>query len=809
MKRAVHTLPLALSALLVCSRAVMGAEAQPASQNDASARLHAWTQGSEQELGLLQQYCMECHNSTDWAGGVSFDALALDQLDADAAVWEAALRKVRAGLMPPKGSPRPERAVLDGMAQWLGQGLDLAWEAAPNPGAEPISRLNRTQYANAVRDLLAFDAGALVRTLPADVTTAGFDNIAESLSMSPTLLEGYLAVAMQISKQAVGDVATPPTQIEYRAVGGAAQQAYVEGLPLGTRGGMAIEYYFPVDAEYKFEIAANIPVFGRGNEVGRMIWCGGPKLEVMFNGVPLPVEDPLQFRVQVPAGLHSIMVAMVDNQRCNGAGELYLAEVSASAGTVQGLEIDGPYNVSGAGDTPSRRAIFVCQPTQSDEERACARQILSNLATRAYRRPVGTDAAETGTLMRFFELSRNAEGGSFESGIQAALSWLLVDPKFLYRFEQEPPELAAGETYRISDIELASRLSFFLWSSIPDAPLLTLAAEGKLHDSAVLAQEVQRMLADPRAGALVENFAGQWLKLRQLDEAAPQDPDFDTALRDAMRQETLLLFQSLVREDHNLLQLLDADYTYLNERLAKHYGVEGVHGGYMRRVQLPADSPRRGLLGHASLMTATSAPDRTSPVIRGAWIVENLLGAHVPNPPPGVETNLESEAAEGSAAADTLRQRLEKHRADPACASCHAIMDPFGFALENFDKIGRWRSLDNGLPIDTAAEMVDGTPVDGPAALRAALLDRPDAFMASVSERLFTYALGRELDHHDGPAVRKAVRQAASQDFTFSALVQAVVASAPFQQRIKLGEAGPTLAQAAATESRNQIRSQR
>jgi hypothetical protein len=777
------------------SPAVISAAELPASGNAAHEQLVAWASSSDREAGLLNQYCVECHNSSDWAGGVAFDSMSLEEVGQDSAIWEEAVRKIRAGLMPPQGQPRPERAVLDGMVQWLGTGLDLAWNVSPNPGAEPISRLNRAQYANAVRDLLAFDATDLVRTLPADATAGGFDNIAQALSMSPTLLEGYLSVAMQISRQAVGDMATAPTQIEYQTEGGNSQQAYVEGLPLGTRGGMVAEHYFPVDGEYEFQVAANIPVFGRGNDTGRMIWCGGPRMEVMFNGVPVPVEDPLHFRLQVPAGPQTISLALIDESQCIGAGELYLADVSAAAGSVQGFEIDGPYNVSGPGDTPSRRAIFVCQPQRNDEELSCARQILSHLATRAYRRPVGLDDPEVGTLMRFYEMSRNAEGGNFASGIQGALTWLLVDPKFLYRFEEEPAGLAAGETYQISDIELASRLSFFLWSSIPDEPLLALAAEGKLREGDVLAREVKRMLADPRADSLVENFVGQWLKLRELEGAAPQDPAFDAPLREAMRQETLYFFQSLVREDKNLLTLLDSDYTYLNERLATHYGIEGVWGGYMRRVQLPEDSPRRGLLGHGSILTANSAPDRTSPVIRGAWIVENLLGAHVPSPPPGVETNLDAPAPGKNVQADTLRQRLETHRSDPACASCHKIMDPIGFALENFDSVGRWRALDNGLPINTVSEMTDGTYVDGPATLRAALLARPDAFMASISERLLIYALGRELEQYDGPAVRRIVQQADSEGFSFSALVQAIVMSDTFQKRIKLEEVSPTTAQ--------------
>jgi hypothetical protein len=779
-------LPLAMTTALVCSIEAQSAEDSVTGVALKSEQFASWLGDSSEPLNQLSTYCMECHNASDWAGGVAFDILSLDELDHDAAVWEEALRKIRAGMMPPQGQPRPAREVLDGLAGWLATGLDLAWQAAPNPGAEPISRLNRTEYANAVRDMLAFDASDLVATLPTDATAAGFDNIASALSMSPTLLEGYLAVARQISRDAVGDIAVTPTQIEYRPPAGVSQQSYIEGLPLGTRGGLLVDHYFPVDAEYEFRVAANIPVQGRGNDTGRMIWCGGPQLEVMVNGAPLPVENPLRFRLRVPAGTHSIALAMVDEQRCPGAGEFYLAEISAASGSVQSLEIDGPYNIAGAGQTPSRQAIFVCQPAMASEEAACARRILSRLASLAYRRPISTDDPVVNLLLRFYDTGRSAEGGNFETGIRDALTWLLVDPKFLYRFEAEPEELIAGQAYQISDLELASRLSFFLWSSIPDESLLALAADGRLSQQEVLTQEVRRMLADPRAEALIENFAGQWLRLRELDEVVPQDAGFDPALREAMRLETLYFFSSLVKEESNLLKLLDADYTFLNERLAAHYGIEGVWGGYMRRVALPADSPRRGLLGHGSILTATSAPDRTSPVVRGTWIVENLLGAHVPSPPPGVETNLDAGNAATGAQADTLRQRLEMHRADPVCASCHAIMDPIGFALENFDLVGRWRSLENGLPINTVSEMVDGTYVDGPATLRAALLDRPDAFKAALAERLLTYGLGRELQHTDGPAVRKIVQQADAQGFSLTALIQAVAMSEPFQQRIKL-----------------------
>ncbi len=774
---------VACSVLAACYRAALGAD-------NPVADLETWTSDSGRQQALVEQYCLDCHNATDWAGGVAFDLMSLTQITHDAATWEAAIRKLRAGLMPPQGNPRPERSVLDGMVQWLGTGLDLAWAQSPNPGAEPVSRLNRTEYANAVRDMLALDVGELVLRLPADATAGGFDNIAEALSMSPTLIEGYLTVARQISRQALGDITMAPTQVEYSADDGLSQQDYVEGLPLGTRGGMLLEHFFPVDAEYEFNVAASIPVYGRGNDQGRMVWCGGPQLEVMFNGVPLPVENPERFRLSVPAGTHSIALALIDAKRCIGTGELYLADTNAAGGAVRSLEIDGPYNIKGPGDTPSRRAVLTCQPARADDEASCARQILANLATKAYRRPISADDREVDTLMRFFDMSRHADAGTFESGIEGALTWLLVDPRFLYRFETEPQGLAYGDVYRISDLELASRLSFFLWSSIPDAQLLSEAVSGRLGEEGVLWGEVQRMLADPRAYALVENFAGQWLKLRELDAASPQDPAFDSALREAMRQETLLFFHSIVRDNKNLLSLLDADYTYVNERLAAHYGISGVHGGYMRRIDLPANSLRRGLLGQGSILTATSVPDRTSPVIRGAWIVENLLGAKVPSPPPGVETNLDPQPGLGGhAPADTLRQRLELHRIDPACAACHKIMDPIGFALENFDLVGRWRTLDNGLPINTSAEMVDGTPVEGPGTLRAALLARSDAFQASITERLLTYALGRELQYYDEPAVRSIVRQADANGFTLAALVQAIVTSDPFQKRIKLPQA--------------------
>jgi hypothetical protein len=745
---------------------------------------------ADSQWQVLDRYCLGCHNEIDVAGGTSFDELDRNDVHQNAATWEAAVRKLRTGLMPPRGEPRPDRAVLDDLAQWFEQELDAAAARAPNPGAKPLARLNRSEYANAIRDLLAFDPSAIAGTLPPDASVAGFDNIAAALSVSPTLLEGYALAAMQIGRRAVGEPSMGHSETRYAAAGGSAQQRHIEGLPLGTRGGLAVVHHFPLDAEYEFAVQAALPTAGWDNPTGRLVYCNGPTVDVAFNGAPIELDGRRRFRLRVPAGPQRITVALVDEQRCAGANELYLGEV-ALEGAVMGLVIDGPYGATGAGDTPSRREIFVCRPESVSEETPCAEQILTRLATRAYRRPVQPgDALDL--LMQFYALGRE-EGGDFEIGIQYALSRMLVDPNFLYRFESEPADVAVGGVYAISDLELASRLSFFLWSSIPDDELLAIAAADRLHDSRVLVEQVERMLADERSQRFVANFAGQWLNLRELDELPSQDPDFDADLRNAFRQETELLFADVLREQRSVLTLLDADYTFLNERLAVHYGVEGVHDSYLRRVVLPPESPRRGLLGHGSILTATSAPNRTSPVVRGAWIVENILGAAVPTPPPGVEADLAKEASEAEGlTGNTVRERLEMHRANPTCAACHAIMDPLGLALENFDLVGRWRDQEDGHPIDAGAQMTDGTQLMGPADLRRALLSRSDAFVTSLAERLMTYALGRELEYYDQPAVRSVVRTAAAEGNTLGALIQAIVASDPFRMRVKTGAAQAT-----------------
>jgi Protein of unknown function (DUF1592)/Protein of unknown function (DUF1588)/Protein of unknown function (DUF1587)/Protein of unknown function (DUF1585)/Protein of unknown function (DUF1595) len=741
------------------------------------------------ENQVLDRYCVACHNDLELAGGVSFESLDREELARHAGVWEAAVRKLRTGLMPPLGEPRPERAVLDAFAASLEAGLDAAWALAPNPGARPLARLNRTEYTNAIRDLLAYDAQAIASALPPDAAVAGFDNNAEALGVSPTLLEGYAAAAMQISRRAVGDRAMGHGETRYTATPGAAQRGPIEGLPLGTRGGLAVEHTFPLDATYEFVVAAAIPAAGWENPTGALVYCDGPSVDVTFNGAPIAAENPRRFRLRVPAGPQRIGVALVDERPCAGVNELYLGEV-ALGGAVQALTIVGPFDSTDTGDTPSRREIFACRPDSAADEEPCAAQILSRLATRAYRRPVAEGSAELAELLRFYALGRE-ERGDFEVGIQYALSRLLVDPRFLYRFEREPGEIAVGAVYRIDDFELASRLSFFLWSSIPDDELLALAAESRLGEPAVLAAQVDRLLADARSSALVENFASQWLLLRELDAVVPQDPGLDEDLRAAMRRETEMLFADLVREPRSVRSLLDADYTYLNERLAEHYGVDGVRGSQMRRVAWPADSSRRGLLGHGSILTATSAPNRTSPVVRGQWLMQSLLGAKVPSPPPGAEADLSAEASESEGlVGDTVRQRLELHRANPTCAGCHGIMDPLGLSLENFDLLGRWRDSEDGHAIDASARMVDGTDLRGPQDLRRALLARSDVFIAALTERLMTYAMGRELGSHDMPVVRGVVRAAAPEDHTLRALVQAIVASDSFQKRVKAGDAG-------------------
>ena len=723
------------------------------------------------DAAFLKQYCLTCHNERAKQGGLVLDAAGLADVGAHAEVWEKVVRKVRTGMMPPSGMPRPARDVLDGFAASLEARLDRA----VTPGAElatpALHRLNRVEYANAIRDLLALQVD-VTPLLPADPSSEGFDNIAEALGNSPALIQGYVAAAMKISRLAAGDRTLAPYVSTYAAPAGYAQDRHIDGLPLGTRGGLLVRHTFPLDAEYEFTV-------GGGGQGG-----GGGAVDFTVDGEKVAVQNTRKFRIPETAGPHTIGAALIDRQRGAGVDDAYSDFRSPNngftvAGGVQNVTITGPFNPTGTGDTPSRRRLFVCKPATAAEETSCARTILATTARRAYRGAI-TDG-DIATLMTFFAEGR--KGGDFETGIQAALARVLVSPKFVFRAVEEPASLAAGQIYRISDLELASRLSFFLWSSIPDDELLELASKGRLRDAATLQRQVRRMLADPKSEALITNFAGQWLYLRELASFQTEAPGFTDNLRQAFRRETEMLFGAIVREDRSIVELLDADYTFVDERLAQHYGINGVRGSHFRRVALPADSPRRGLLGHGSVLSVTSIATRTSPVMRGKWILENLLGAPPPEPPPGVETNLGE--GEEVAKVTTLRKRLELHRASPVCASCHNIMDPMGFALENFDLVGAWRTTDVGSPIDSTGKLADGTPLAGPADLRKAVLSRSDAFVTTAAEKMLIYATGRPVHHYEMPTVRAVVRRASREGNKFSSLVLGIVESDIFQKRRK------------------------
>jgi hypothetical protein len=727
------------------------------------------------QVALIQRHCVSCHDDAESAGGLSLEHRDFDRLTADAEVWEKVIRKVRTGMMPPAGEPRPSRLELDLFAGRFEQELDRTAAGRQVAGAPALRRLNRAEYANVIRDLLALrvDVAAL---LPADNTSHGFDNIGEALGVSPSLIEGYLSAAMKISRLAVGDRTMQASRVEYRAPSGLRQTAHIDGLPLGTRGGLLIEHTFPLDGEYEFRVSA-----GGFAPLGVINPNPDPRVDVTLNGSRVAVADVRNFRLRVKAGAQTVGVALIDEHRSAGVDDVF--SVHGVRGGIQGLAITGPFKVEGPGNTASRGRIFSCYPKNTAEEPACAQQIVSTLATRAFRRPVPDAGTEMETLLRFYEQGRQ-EGG-FEVGVQRALARLLIDPRFIFRFEEQPANVPEGVAYPVSNLALASRLSFFLWSSIPDDELLRVASEGKLGDRAVFEQQVRRMLADPRADALVQNFAGQWLHLRELQNAQPDTDAFDHNLRESFEHETQLLVRSVLKEDRSVLDLLDADYTFVDERLARHYGMSDVRGSYMRRVKLAEDSPRRGLLGQGSILTVTSVANRTSPVVRGTWVMENILGAPVPTPPAGVETNLDANGAGAGTQPASLRERLEQHRKDPVCASCHKIMDPIGLALENFDLTGQWRTADGGTPIDSTGALVDGTALQGPASLRAALLSRSDAFVTTFTEKLLTYALGRGLDAQDMPTVRAIVREAAKDHYRLSVLILAVTRSVPFQMRTK------------------------
>jgi hypothetical protein len=811
--------PSRIAGLIITLTAVAGAttRAQPSSTEPARP---AWTPRE-----TLTRYCVTCHNDRLKTAGLSIAALDPDDVAPQADVWEKIVRKLRAGVMPPAGRPRPDKQAYTNLVGHLESHLDRAAAAAPDPGRpDTFHRLNRSEYQNAIRDLLALDIDVSA-LLPNDDATFGFDNIASALKMSPTLMERYLAAARKISRAAVGAAPGGPAIDTYRMAPDASQEAHVEGLPLGTRGGALIRHTFLQDGEYaiKAKLALdtqdNVPRYDEPHQLE--ISIEGTRLG-LFTLEPEPDSDEIkrkanddfrqagfrrnidaewQVQVAVKAGLHDVAVtflekpaAELDAVRPGAFRPLRLAlkqpfarryiggyfnDETRSGPYLGSVTISGPFNSSGPGDTPSRRRIFICKPSTTADERTCARAILAGLARRAYRREV-TDE-DLRDLLAFFDRGRT--GGGFESGVELALRRMLVKPAFLFRIERDPANVSPRTAYRLTDVELASRLSFFLWSSIPDDALLDAARNGQLARRDVLEQQVHRMLADRRLQSLVANFTGQWLYLRNLPTVTPDQrlfPDFDGELRQAFRRETELFFESVLREDRSALDLLRADYTFLNEPLARHYGIPGVRGDQFRRVTL-VDDNRRGLLGQASILATTSYPHRTSPVVRGKWILDNLLGTPPPPPPPNVP-DLKDTNGEGKVL--SMRDRMVQHRANPACASCHSMMDPAGFALENFDAVGRQRSLgESSTPIDASGELPDGRRFTGAAGLRNALLTEPEAFVTRLTEKLLIYALGRGLEYYDAPAVRAIVRDARSSDYRMSALVLGIVKSLPFQMR--------------------------
>jgi len=728
----------------------------------------------EQEWQQFQTYCSDCHNLDDYAGGLAFDLLSPDSLHADADTWEKVIRKLRGGMMPPPGQPRPDKTAIKALTTSLEQTLDRVAASNPAVGAPLLHRMNRTEYANAIRDLLGFTVNP-ADLMPADDSSAGFDNVASVLGVSSALMQSYVTAAAKISRLAIGDLTISPGITSFQPPSGVSQSEHIDGLPLGTRGGLSVAYVFPLDADYTFNIRR------LGNNNFNLAAIGlGESLEIVIDGervALLAPEQPPRLTLPVAAGPHQIQIAFLHTQPEQEVDDLYA--VHASSASIGGFDITGPLNVRGPGTTPGRERVFVCYPRESSEEVACARDILQQLAQRAWRGPVAEPALDT--LMTFYQDGAALRG--FETGVQYGLARILVDPRFVYRFEAEPGQLQPGEIYALDDYALASRLAFFIWSSLPDAELLQLAEQGRLQDEAVLRAQVERMLKDAKASALVDNFAVQWLSLRALDSINPVSPAYDGTLRESMKRETMLLFANILRENRPITELLDADYTFVDERLARHYGIAHVKGSRFRRVTV-TDPNRRGLLGHASILTLTSAPNRTSPVKRGQWVLENLLGTPPPPPPPGVETNLDETRAAG-AAPTTIRQRLEQHRADPGCAACHNVIDPIGFALENFDEIGMWRDRINAEPVNASAVLWDETPLDGPQSLREFLGENRAGFVMTVSEKLLTYGLGRKLEYHDMPLLRDIVRRAASADYTLQALLQEMVASPAFRLRQK------------------------
>lgn len=768
--------------------------------------------GAPAARAVLDQYCVACHNDRSRQAGLSLqtvDTSRVGQIQSEVASWEKVVRKLRARTMPPPGRPRPDAEVYSAVASSLESALDQAAAANPNPGRPPVHRLNRVEYRNAIRDLLALEIDER-EMLPPDESGYGFDNIADILAMSPVLLDRYMAAAEKISRLALGDASAIRPAVETHSVPYALWQEgrMSEALPFGSRGGLAIRHHFPLDGEYairlKLQRAYGNHIRGLGvpNDLELRLdrrqvaefTVGGSGERAAWDAVSRPTfyeqtaDEGLEVRLDVQAGTRLVSAAFLDRRAVAegvleprpGVSSLAYSRDRNAAMALDSIEISGPYGATTPEDTPSRRRVFSCYPVSATEEDSCASKILSGLARRAFRRPVSEEDVEP--LLSLYKEGRR-EGG-FEAGLQFALRGILIDPEFLFRVEQDPENVDTATAYRISDLELASRLSFFLWSSLPDDELVDLAAQNQLRAPEVLDQQIARMLRHPRSNAFVENFFGQWLLLRNMRTVAP-DPeaflDFDENLRDAMGRETALFVDSQVRDDRSILDLLRADYTFLNERLARHYDVPNVYGNHFRRVAVGGYG-RGGLLGQGSILTTTSYPNRTSPTKRGLWVLENLLGSPPPPPPPEVPGLPDADHPD-EARVRSMRERMEVHRTSPVCASCHVLMDPLGFSLENFDGVGAWRTTEEGTPIDASSALPDGSAFEGAAGLRNVLLREEERFVETVTEKLLTYALGRGVEYYDAPAVRQIARDAATSDYRWTSMILGVVESTPFQMR--------------------------
>jgi hypothetical protein len=752
---------------------------------------------------VLDQYCVSCHNQRLKTGQLSLEGLDVTRPGSQPEIWEKVVRKLQARAMPPQGARRPDEATYRRLQAALEGDLDSEAAAHPNPGAPVLHRLNRSEYANAVRDLLDLDVD-VTSLLPPDDSAYGFDNISDVLGVSPSLQEKYVSAAMKIAAIAVGNPDITAGSDTFRIRQDLSQDQHIDGLPLGTIGGTAVRYTFPLDGDYVFQAKlyrTNLNIV-RGLEYphdveiaidGKRVYLatigGREDLESLFDkptDTGDAVDARLRVRVPVTAGPHDVTVAFVEDAPVAEPVRLQPFLRSsidnfdwAGRPHMQTFTITGPFNSTGPGDTPSRRRIFSCRPKSVQAEPACAERILSSLVRRAYRAPV--EPLDMQRVMKLYREGRR--NGTFEAGIETALQRILAAPKFVFRVERDLPNATPGAPYRIADVELASRLSFFLWSSIPDEELLKVAEAGKLKEPAVLDAQVRRMLADGRARALVDNFAGQWLQLRNVRNVQPNSdlfPDFDDNLRQAFKTETELFFESVIKEDRSVVDLMTADFTFVNERLATHYGIPNIHGSRFRRITL-TDERRFGLLGKGSVLAVTSHAERTSPVVRGKWVLDNILGAPVPPPPPDIPQLKEKVEGEKP---KTMREQMAEHRTQPICASCHKVMDPIGLSMENFDVVGAWRSDDDGNAIDASGELGDGTKVDGVVTLRKALMAHPDVFVRTITEKMAIYALGRGLDAHDMPAIRAIIRQSADRGYRFSSIVLGIVRSTPFTMRV-------------------------